>query len=360
MLYTIDEVIVLNKKIRDYGLTIGDMKTGKNNSITDVEGVTVGHKTLDNGEIKTGITAILPHNDNLFKHKVVAASHVINGFGKSTGLIQIDEIGTIETPIVLTNTLSVGAASEGVIQYMLESNKDIGRTTGSINPVIGECNDGVLNDIRAMKITKEDVIECIKNTGEDFLQGNVGAGTGMVCFDLKGGIGSSSRLVTLDNKDYTVGILVLSNYGTLNDLVVNKKEVGKIIKKDMRNHEKTEDKGSIMIILATDIPVLPSHLKRLLKRTQNGIARTGAYNGNGSGDVAIGFSTANIIDHYSESSFYDIKTIRNDKIDHVFKATVEATEEAILNSMVCSNTSVGRDNKEIKSLRDYIDKLDLF
>ena len=350
----------MNKKIRDYGLTIGDIKTGKRNSITDVEGVSVGHKTLDDGDIKTGVTAILPHQGNIFKEKLVAASHVINGFGKSTGLVQIDELGTIETPIVLTNTLSVGAANEGIIKYMLKSNEDIGRTTGSINPIVGECNDSVLNDIRAMKITKDHVIECLENTGQDFLQGNVGAGTGMVCFDLKGGIGSSSRIVTLDNKDYTVGVLVLSNYGSLSDLVVNKKEVGKVIKKDIENHEDTEDKGSIMIILATDIPVLPTHLKRLLKRTQNGIARTGAYNGNGSGDVAIGFSTSNIINHYSKSAFHDIKTIRHDDINQVFKASVEATEEAILNSMVSSNTSIGRNNKEIKSLRDYIDKLDLF
>lgn len=351
---------MMNKKIRDYGLSIGDMKTGKRNSITDVGGVSVGHITLDDGDIKTGVTAILPHQGNIFKEKLVAAAHVINGFGKSIGLVQIEELGNIETPIVLTNTLSVGPASQGIIEYMLESNKDIGRTTGSINPVVGECNDSVLNDIRAMKITKDHVIECLENTGQDFDQGNVGAGTGMVSFDLKGGIGSSSRIVTLDNKDYTVGVLVLSNYGSLNDLVVNKKEVGKIIKKDLENHQDTEDKGSIMIILASDIPLSSSHLKRLLKRTQNAIARTGAYNGNGSGDVVIGFSTANIINHYSKSSFETIKTIRHDDINQAFKASVEATEEAILNSMVCSNTSIGRDNKEIKSLRDYIDKLDLF
>lgn len=350
----------MNKRIRDYGISIGDMKTGKNNTICDVEGVTVGHKTLDHGDIKTGITAILPHGDNLFKHKVMAASHVINGFGKSLGLVQIDEVGTIESPIVLTNTLSVGEAHQGVIQYMLDLNKDIGRTTGSINPIVGECNDSMLNDIRTMEITKEDVIEAIENADTDFLQGNVGAGTGMVCFDLKGGIGSSSRIVTLDNKDYIVGILVLSNFGTLNDLLINKNEVGKMIKKDLGYPEPTKDQGSTVIVLATDIPIMPTQLERLLKRTQSGVARTGAFHGTESGEIAIGFTTANIIDHYSKSSFYNMQTIRNDKIDDVFKATIEATEEAIINSLVCSNTTTGRNNKEIKSLKDYIDKLDLF
>lgn len=343
-----------NKKIRDYGIIIGSIPTGKNNSITDVKGVKVGHKTLNNGNIKTGVTAVVPHEGNIFKEKLIAACHVINGFGKSTGLVQIEELGTLETPIILTNTLSVGTAYEALVRYMLENNDDIGDTTGTVNPVICECNDGEINDIRGLHVKKEDVFDAIKSADVEFEEGNVGAGTGMICYDLKGGIGSSSRVIELDDKEYTIGVLVLSNFGSLEDFVLNGEHIGPKLKEKIGQLEKREDKGSIILILATDIPLSSRQLKRVIKRVYPGISRTGSYTGNGSGEIVIGFSTANIIKHYEESDIINIKVINENKINKIFKATVEATEEAILNSMICSNSTVNRKGKTIYSLKDLI------
>lgn len=347
-----------NKKIKEYGINLGTLPSGKNNSITDVPGVKVGNVTLDDGSIKTGVTAILPHSGNMFKDKLVAASHVINGFGKSTGLMQIDELGTLETPIILTNTLSVGAAHEGLVKYMLDHNDDIGLTTGTVNPVICECNDGVLNDIRGFHIKPEHVLEALNKVDEEFEEGNVGAGTGMVCYDLKGGIGSSSRIVKLDDKEYTIGVLVLSNFGSLEDLMIGEDKVGPRINKIIKEKE-TEDQGSIISILATDIPLSARQLKRVIKRIYPGISRTGSYTGNGSGEVSIGFSTANIIKHYDDNDFVTIKAIHEDKINKVFKATVEATEEAVINSLICASTAVGRDDKKVYSLKDFADEFEI-
>ena len=347
------------KKIRDYGIHIGNLPTGKNNSITDVPGVTVGNVTLDKNNAKTGVTAIMPHSGNLFKEKVIAASHVINGFGKSTGLIQIDELGTIEAPIILTNTLSVGAAHEGLVKYMLETNEDIGISTGTVNPIICECNDGELNHIRDLHVRPNHVFEAIKNASQIFEEGNVGAGTGMICYNLKGGIGSASRIIKLDEKEYTIGILVLSNFGSLEDFRLNGKHIGPVISNLIKDLNKRQEQGSIITILATDIPLSSRQLKRVIKRIYPGISRTGSYTGNGSGEVSIGFSTANIINHYEVRGLIDIKIINENKIDGIFKATVEATEEAILNSLICSTTTIGRDNKKVYSLVDFIDEIKL-
>ncbi len=194
------------KRARDYGVCSGRLKPGRLNSISDVTGVRVGHVTLDDGDCKTGVTAILPHDGNLFRDKVFAACHVINGFGKTTGLIQIDELGTIETPIVLTNTLSVGVAFQGLVRYMLEQNSDIGDTTGSVNPLICECNDGeYLNDIRALKVREEHVLEAITTASVEFREGCVGAGTGLSCHKMKGGIGTASRELELGQCNYVIG-----------------------------------------------------------------------------------------------------------------------------------------------------------
>ena len=235
-----------NLAIDEFGFNIGNMKKGKNNCITDVKGVTVGHYTIKEEDINTGITAILPHEGNIFKEKVQAASYVINGFGKTTGLIQLDELGTIETPIVLTNTLSVGSAFQGVIKYMLEENEDIGFSTGTVNPIICECNDGYLNNIRKNVITEELVYKTIKSTDKEFLQGAVGAGTGMCCLGLKGGIGSSSRIININNVEYTLGVLVLSNFGIGENLTIQGKPFGDTLK----NAYPREDKGSIIVIFA--------------------------------------------------------------------------------------------------------------
>ncbi len=345
------------KKIRDYGINIGTLPTGKNNSITDVPGVKVGHVTLDNDNMKTGVTAIIPHGGNLFKEKVIGASYVINGFGKSTGLIQIDELGTIETPIILTNTLSVGAAHEGIVKYMLDTNYDIGTSTGSVNPIICECNDGELNNIRDLNVKPNHVFEAIENASDLFQEGNVGAGTGMICYELKGGIGSASRIVKLDEREYTIGILVLSNFGSLQDFRLDGNHIGPYIRELIQGIDTSEEKGSIITILGTDIPLSSRQLKRVIKRIYPGISRTGSFSGNGSGEVSIGFSTANIINHYEQNDVIDVKIINENRIDRIFKATVEATEEAILNSLICSTTTVGRDNKKVYSLVDFIDEI---
>ena len=344
----------MNKKIRDYGINIGNLPIGKNNSITDVEGVRVGHKTLDDGKVKTGVTAIIPHEGNIFKEKLIAASHVINGFGKSTGLMQIDELGTIETPIILTNTLSVGKAHESLVRYMLEDNEDIGRTTGTVNPIICECNDGKINDIRGLYIEQEHIYEAIDNAKTIFEEGSVGAGRGMMCYNLKGGVGSSSRILEIDNTKYTLGTLVLSNFGALEDFVLNGDHLGKDIIEKIENYVSLEDKGSIIIILATDIPLSSRQLKRVIKRVYPGISRTGSYTSNGSGEVAIGFSTANRVNHYEEKGIINISIINEEKINDIFKAAVEATEEAILNSLVCSNRTLDREGKIVHSLKEFL------
>ena len=273
--------------IENIKLKIGKLQKGKNNLITDVKGVKVGHKTLDNGNIKTGVTAIIPHSDNIFREKLICSSYVINGFGKSVGLVQINELGTLETPIILTNTLSVGTCSTALVKYMLKENDDIGVTTGTVNPVVCECNDGYLNDIRGLHVKEEDVFDAIENAEINFKEGNIGAGTGMSCYQLKGGIGSASRVLKLDDKEYTIGSLVLSNFGLKEDLLVDGIKVGeKILEKESEELEK----GSIIIILATDIPMNERQLKRIAKRVPIGLARTGSHIGNGSGDIAVSYT----------------------------------------------------------------------
>lgn len=344
-----------NKRIRDYGINIGKMKTGKNNMITDVEGVKVGNVTLNNGSIKTGVTAVLPHGENIFKEKVVASSHVINGFGKTMGTIQIEELGTIETPIILTNTLSIGTASDALIEYMLNGNEDIGVTTGSVNPIICECNDGYLNDIRGRHVTKEHIFKSINNADVIFEEGAVGAGTGMWCYGLKGGIGSSSRIVELNNREYTVGVLVLTNFGLKQDLIIDGIKAGEIICNEDTKFE--VEKGSCIIIIATDIPMSQRQLKRISKRTQVGMSRTGSFIGNGSGEIVVAFTTANKVKHYNEDDILNFKVMNENKIDFAFRAVSEATEEAILNSMICAETTEGRDNHVLHSLEEYMDRI---
>lgn len=342
-------------RIRDYGIEIGILKPGKNNSITDVEGVKVGHCTLNHGDIKTGVTAVIPHEGNIFREKLIAATHVINGFGKTIGTIQVNELGTLETPIILTNTLSVGCASDTLIKYMLNNNPDIGVTTGTVNPVVCECNDGYLNDIRGMHIKNEHVYKSIENAEVLFEEGAVGAGTGMSCYELKGGIGSASRVIEIGNKTYTLGVMVLTNFGLKQDLVINGIKAGRIIDNSLPIDE--SEKGSCIIIVATDIPLSHRQLKRVCKRTSIGLSRTGSFMGNGSGEIVIGFSTANKINHYDNNDVININMLRDDKINIVFRAVGEATEEAILNSLICAETTVGRDGHTRDSLKEYIDKL---
>lgn len=345
------------KRMRDYGISIGKMETGVRNSITDVAGVTVGHATLANEDVNTGVTVVMPHAGNIFRDKVLGASYVINGFGKTMGTIQLEELGNIETPIVLTNTLSVGAAHQGLVEYMLSCNDDIGDTTGTVNPIICECNDGYLNDIRGLHIKKEHVLYGLKNASEDFEEGAVGAGSGMICYGLKGGIGTSSRRIKLENQDFIVGIMVLSNFGKKADLLIDGVKAGEIIREIETDKQSCNDKGSVIVIMATDIPLTHRQLKRVCKRATAGLSRTGTHFGNGSGDIVIGFSTANKINHYEEKCFLDLKTINENKIDEVFRGAIEATEEAVLNSLICANTTKGREARIIYSLKEYIGEI---
>ncbi|WP_188208163.1 DmpA family aminopeptidase [Alkalibacillus aidingensis] len=345
------------KRIRDYGINIGTTVTGKRNQITDVPGVKVGHSTLMNGDIQTGVTAIVPGSGNLFQNKMVAASHVFNGFGKSTGLVQINELGTVETPILLTNTLGVGTCQEALVEYMLDQDSSIGVTTGTVNPVVGECNDMVLNDIRKLSVQKKHAREAIDHAKGKVEEGSVGAGRGMKCFGLKGGIGTSSRQLAFPYDTYHIGVLVLSNFGQLNEFRLNGIKVGERLGELTRVYGQEADRGSIMMVVATDLPVTSSQLERMIKRTGNGLSRTGSFMGNGSGDVVIGFSTANRVPHQKNERLQTIKTIHEQDIDQAFQAVTDATEEAILNSMITAETVTGRNGYTLYSLNQYIDHL---
>ena len=340
------------KRIADYGIKIGRMRRGERNKISDVPGVKVGHSTIRDEKHNTGVTVILPTKGNIFRDKLVAASFVHNGFGKTAGTVQIDELGTLETPIALTNTLNVGLVADGIVQYMTERCAEDGISLASINPVVGECNDAALNTITDRPVTAAHVREAVDTAEADFAEGNIGAGAGTQCYGLKGGIGSASRIVELDGKPYTVGVLVQSNYGATGDLMINGKPVGQDISKWIREQEC--DKGSIIVVLACDVPLTARQLKRVIRRCSVGIARLGSYIGHGSGEVFIGFSTANVIDP-CESDIMQISCVREDKLNLLFRAAGEATEEAILNSMVCAEETRALNGNMIRSLGDYLD-----
>lgn len=322
------------------------MKTGKLNKITDVNGIKVGHKTIDNGDIHTGVTVIIPSENNIFLNKYIASTYIINGFSKTSGLIQVDELGTLESIIGLTNTLNVGTVQQAIVKHMLKDNPDIGVDTGTINAIVGECNDGYLNDIRKCAITEEDVYEAIENATIDFDLGSVGAGRGMSCFEMKGGIGSASRIVELDGQEFIIGVLILSNFGLKKDFILDTLNFSDF-------NDSNLEKGSIIIILATDIPLSSRQLKRVCKRMSVSLVRLGSHLGNGSGDVVIGFSTANVIPHYKADDIITLKEIHEDKIDIVFRASIEACEDAIMSSLLNNETLVGRDGHTRLSLLVY-------
>lgn len=344
-------------KVRELGFHVGNIKTGEKNCITDVEGVKVGHVTLDypimgkTGEYAcTGVTSIIPHPGNIYKEKVVAASYVLNGFGKTTGLVQVNELGLLESPIMLTNTFGVPAVTQGTLQYMLDQNTDIGETTGTINIVVGECNDSHLNSIRHLPVKPEHAMEAIvQATDEKASEGAVGAGKGMVCFGYKGGIGSSSRIIQDSNvTSYTIGCLVLSNFGKKEDFQSNKYSNSTYHHFDGLSD--TAD-GSIIIVLATDAPLNERQLGRLAKRCGIGLGRTGSHFSHGSGDIVIAFSTAYKISHYPEDTIETRGYIREDTtiMNQLFAGAAEAAEEAILNSMSQAETTIGRNGNEVKA-----------
>lgn len=333
------------KRPRDYGIRFGVIPTGPLNAITDVPGVRVGQVTLQQGQnIRTGVTAILPHDGNLFQQKVPAAIYIGNGFGKLTGYSQVEELGTLETPIVLTNTLSVPTAADAVIDYTLAQPGN--ERVRSLNPVVGETNDGFLNDVRGRHVTKQHVLDALRNAKPGSVEeGNVGAGTGTVCFGFKGGIGTASRKLPQSLGGYTVGVLVQTNFGGVLQIagVPIGVELGKYEFKDKLD-------GSCMMVVLTDAPVDARNLKRLAKRAFMGLARTGGIASNGSGDYVIAVSTGYRIPHETTNAFDEVKLLRNDNVSPLFMAAIEATEEAIINSLFAAQRMTGDGGHEVKAL----------
>lgn len=336
------------KRIADYGVQVGTMEKGPRNKISDVPGVLVGHCTIDTADHQTGVTVILPGPENPFLYKPVAASFVLNGFGKTLGLVQIDELGTLETPIALTNTLNVGKVHDALVEYMLRRCAQDKTPVYSINPVVCECNDAGLNDIRVRVVGEQEVFAAIEDAREDFAEGAVGAGRGTVCHSLKGGIGSASRQFELDGQTYTIGVLVQSNHGRLEDLMVDGKPVGRQLKN--RLESEPVDKGSIIMIVATDLPVSDRQLKRIIKRCSVGLARLGSYIGHGSGEIMVGFTTANRVEYKEKGGIVSQRILNEGKIDFAFRAVAEATEEAVLNSLAAADEVIGWKGKRKPAL----------
>jgi D-aminopeptidase len=363
-------------RARDIGLVVGVLQPGRLDAITDVEGVRVGHATLIKGEdVRTGVTAILPHGGNLFQEKVPAAVFVGNGFGKLTGSTQVGELGEIETPILLTNTLNVPRVADALIDWMLAlpGNEEV----RSVNPVVAETNDGQLNDIRGRHVGREEVFAALKSAkGGEVEEGSVGAGTGTVAFGFKGGIGTASRVVPAKYGGYTVGVLVQTNFGgvlTMNGAPVGR-ELGRYYlredlepaPKERTNKGSTEPSlnsdrapslnddradGSVIVVVATDAPLDARNLRRLAARAMLGLARTGSPSTNGSGDYVIAFSTApqNRIRH-GETAPRRFDLLPNDSTSPLFLACVEATEEAVYNSLLRATTVTGRAGTRVEAL----------
>ena len=335
-----------------WGFTVGSLPHGPRNLISDVPGVTVGHCTLADGDVQTGVTALLPHPGDTFHEKVPAAAQVVNGFGKTTGLVQIEELGTLETPILFTNTLSVGTASTALVRYMLDRCPDICDTTSSVNPVVCECNDSGLNDIRGLHVTEADALAALADCRADFAEGAVGAGRGMRCHGLKGGIGSASRRIELDGRSYHMGALLLTNHARFEDLVVAGVPVSeRLPRADVPPHE---DKGSVIVVLATDAPLSCRQLGRVARRAIVGLSRTGSYCGNGSGEIVIAFSTACRIPHYPEGDTLPLRALAENKIDLLFRAAAECVEEGVLSSLLHAETVTGRGGLTVPSLADLL------
>ncbi|MYL34718.1 S58 family peptidase [Pontibacillus yanchengensis] len=336
----------VRKRVRELGVIIGDLPTGEHNAITDVPSVLVGHVTLseDLGNedvIRTGVTAILPHQQNPYHHKVPAATHVMNGYGKATGFVQIDELGEIESPIMLTGTFTTGSVLQGTMEYMMGCTPEIGDTTGSINTVVGECNDSYLHTARTFAVKPTHAIQAIERATSNCEEGSVGGGTGMTCYQYKGGIGTSSRIV---QEKWTVGVLVNTNFGLRGEF-----ESGHY-KAPSKDHDTPA--GSIMVVIATDAPVSDRQLKRIAKRASVGINRTGGRVHHASGDIIIAFSNANARTHFSEEEVVHSTYIKEDTkaFHYLLQATIEATEEAILNSLTMAETTTGRNGRIIESI----------
>lgn len=345
-------------RIRDLGVSPGVLPPGRHNAITDVKGVTVGHQTIIRGDsVRTGVTAIIPHSGNVFQSKVPAAVYVGNGFGKAAGFLQVQELGNLETPIILTNTLSVGTGIEAVVKWTLSQPGN--ENVRSVNAIVGETNDGYLNDIRGLHVTHEDVYAAIDNakTGP-VAEGSVGAGTGTRCFGFKGGIGTSSRVLPDDLGGYTVGALVQSNFGGI--LTIDGHRIGEQLgqysfqRQIEANRSRDENidsgDGSCMIVIATDAPLSSRNLERIARRAVLGLARTGSFMSNGSGDFVIAFSTRNQKPYGPRARTREIEIVENDYMSPLFLATVEAVEEAVYNSLTRATSITGHEGHTTEAI----------
>ncbi|WP_341843122.1 P1 family peptidase [Chitinophaga caseinilytica] len=339
------------KRAREFGIRIGVMQPGALNAITDVRGVKVGHTTLIKGDsIRTGVTAIVPAEGNLFQQKIPAAIFVGNGFGKLAGITQVNELGNIETPIVLTNTLSVPIAMQAVAGLAMAEKGN--ENLRSVNAVVGETNDGYLNDIRGRHVSVTDVEAAVKTAASGKVkEGNVGAGTGTICFGFKGGIGTASRKLPASLGGYTVGVIVQSNFGGV--LEIDGAPVGKVLGKfDFSDRLLNNVDGSCMIVVATDAPIDHRNLMRLAQRAMLGLGKTGGIASNGSGDYVIAFSTAEglRIPHSGNSATQTVTLLQNDSMSPLFMAAIEATEEAIINSLFMAGGMKGRNGNSVEAL----------
>ncbi|MGH8809443.1 MAG: P1 family peptidase [Noviherbaspirillum sp.] len=333
---------------------IGFLPAGTRNLISDVPGVTVGHSTLALGHVQTGVTVIRPHQGDPYRSKVPAACAVLNGFGKSVGLVQVAELGTLETPIALTNALSVNTIATAQIRAAIAGNPRIGREEPTVNPLVFECNDGYLNDIQALAVQEAHYQQAFAGASAEFQQGAIGAGRGMSCFELKGGIGSASRRVRIDTHEYHIGTLVLANFGKLRDLILAGERIGPALSRKISGATDAPEKGSIILVVATDAPLDARQLRRLALRAGAGLARTGSVFGHGSGDIALAFSTAQTIPHTAQDPLQSFRLLHETLLDPLFHAVADSAEQAIVHALFAAETITGRDGHQRTALRDLL------
>jgi D-aminopeptidase len=341
-------------RLRDLGISIGHYSPGPLNSITDVDGVLVGHSTIirgtgklsrKTGPVRTGVTAILPNTHSTYLDRVAASGFVLNGAGEMSGLIQVMEWGVLETPILLTNTHSIGACSDALVNYMVDHHPSIGVRQDVVIPLVGECDDSWLNDIGGLHVKEKHVREALESAKSGPLEeGCVGGGTGMITCDLKAGIGTSSRRIEVGEAIYTLGVLVMSNFGHLRDLRIDGFPIGRKLQRVMAHVEKRRELyGSIIVVLATDAPLSTHQIQRVCRRSALGIGRVGSYAAHGSGEIVIGFSTGNKIPREALEGEYDMKVMLDRNLNRIYEAAVETTEEAILNSICMATDMEGID-----------------
>jgi len=339
-------------RARELGLPLGRFKPGKWNGITDVAGVLVGHSTIirgagplrrGRGPVRTGVTSILPNDRNIFEERVTGGGFVLNGAGEVSGVTQLMEWGLVETPIFLTNTLSVGQVSDAAVEWMIEQNPGIGDEHDVLIPLVGECDDGWLNDVAGRHVKAENVREALETAQSGpVAEGSVGGGTGMICCDFKAGIGTSSRKLAPAMGGYTVGVLVMNNFGHMRDLRVAGMPVGPLLEpRYLRLHKRVTSYGSIIAVVATDAPLSSHQLGRIAKRVALGIGRAGSIAAHGSGEIILAFSTANKIPRTTQKMIYHMKILLDQRLNPLYEAAIEATEEAILNSLCMAREMEG-------------------